>query len=220
MTAGWLGRRGLALGLLIALAALATLGGCAGVMRLDHDVRSFPDWADTAVPAAGDAYRLERLPSQRGAAPDGPQPQIEAAAEAALSRLGLRRVDSQASDSSAPVRWVVQLEARSTHLPRSPWAASDPWPGFGLPGRDYIVTGQGQVIALPGPWLSPPYYERAVALLLREATSGRVVYETRAAHDGPWPDSPELWRALFDAALDGFPQPPAGLRRVVLEIPR
>jgi hypothetical protein len=47
-----------------------------------------------------------------------------------------------------------------------------------------------------------------------------VVLETSARHDGRWNDSPALWRAMLDAALSGFPQQPAGLREVNIDIPR
>ena len=112
-------------------------------------------------------------------------------------------------------------------LPRAPW--EDPWnsgwgafgPGFGLPGRDYVVTPSGQVILFPAfPRFEQPYYQRAVSLLVREAATGRVVYETRAAHDGRWHGSPSLWTAMLDAALQGFPTPPPGVRRVNIEVPR
>ena len=70
------------------------------------------------------------------------------------------------------------------------------------------------------PHLTTPYYQREVSLVLRDARSARVVYETQASHDGPWADNPTLWAALLDAALQGFPQAPAGPRRVVIEVPR
>jgi hypothetical protein len=47
-----------------------------------------------------------------------------------------------------------------------------------------------------------------------------VVYETRAMHDGVWSDSTPVFATLFQAALANFPNPPAGLRRVNIDIPR
>jgi len=47
-----------------------------------------------------------------------------------------------------------------------------------------------------------------------------VVFETRATHDGPWADSAQILPAMLQAALQGFPAPPAGMRRVNMEIPR
>jgi len=46
------------------------------------------------------------------------------------------------------------------------------------------------------------------------------VFETRATHDGPWADSAQILPAMLAAALQGFPHPPAGVRRVDIEIPR
>ena len=45
-------------------------------------------------------------------------------------------------------------------------------------------------------------------------------YETHAAHDGPWLDPDRALGAMFDAALQGFPAPPAGKRRVDILLPR
>jgi hypothetical protein len=65
-----------------------------------------------------------------------------------------------------------------------------------------------------------PYYQRKVSLLVRQADSGQVVYETHAAHDGRWNSSHELWCAMLDAALQGLPTPPAGARQVNIDLPR
>jgi hypothetical protein len=59
-----------------------------------------------------------------------------------------------------------------------------------------------------------------VSLVVRDGQTGRVAYETRAAHDGRWHDSPAVWRAMIDAALQGFPAPPTGNRTVNIDIPR
>jgi hypothetical protein len=66
----------------------------------------------------------------------------------------------------------------------------------------------------------PTHYRREVSLIMRDLKSGQVVYETRATHDGPWSDSEQLFATLFQAAMAQFPNPPAGLRRVNIEIPR
>jgi hypothetical protein len=47
-----------------------------------------------------------------------------------------------------------------------------------------------------------------------------VLYETRATHDGIWADARAVLPAMLAAALQGFPVPPAGTRRVNIEIPR
>jgi hypothetical protein len=66
----------------------------------------------------------------------------------------------------------------------------------------------------------PSQYRHEARLLLRDLTSGLVVYETSATHEGPWSDSDNILRALLAAALKDFPNPPPGVRRVKVEIPR
>jgi hypothetical protein len=121
------------------------------------------------------------------------------------------------------------VSASNVRLPRAPW--EDPWDyggwgpfghPFAMPGRDYVVTGSGQVVFFPmmAPRFETPYYQRTVSLVIRDAASGRVVYETRAAHDGRWNSTPALWTAMLDAALQGFPAPPTGVRQVNIEVPR
>ena len=210
-------RRAAGLGL---LAAALLLGGCAGVIRLDNEVRSQADWplgpnAIVQRPASGDRYRFERRLSQQ--AQPAQQAALEGLARDALARVGLRPEDPA---GPAP-RWSVELAARSIRLPYPPWdepARANLSIGIGL-GH---VGRHGSIgLGLPlFPYPATPYYQRELTLLLREARSARVVYETSARHDGPWADSPTLWAALLDAALQGFPQPPTGPRQVVIEVPR
>jgi hypothetical protein len=64
-----------------------------------------------------------------------------------------------------------------------------------------------------------PYYVRDVVVLIRDARTQQVLYETRARHDGRWAD--EAVRAtLFEAAMKDFPRPALSPRRVRIEIPR
>jgi len=55
--------------------------------------------------------------------------------------------------------------------------------------------------------------------VLREAGTNRVVYETRARNDGPYTSSAAILPVMFQAALQGFPNPPQGERRVNIELP-
>jgi len=55
--------------------------------------------------------------------------------------------------------------------------------------------------------------------VLRELGSHRVVYETRARNDGPYSADSAVLPVMFQAALQGFPNPPQGERRVDIEIP-
>lgn len=208
-----------------ALLAAALLSGCASVMRVDNQVESFPRWQEqtpgAGVPAAPQVYRFERLPSQQDERAARAQDELERHAETALARRGWSRAGAGVS---AP--WTVQVAASALRLPRAPWEESwGPYGHFGspfaVPGRDYVVTGTGQVIFFPAfPRFETPYYQRAVSLVIREAGSGRVAYETRAAHDGRWNSSPALWTAMLDAALQDFPQPPTGVRQVNVDLPR
>ena len=214
----------------LALASVL-LSGCASVFLVDNQVESFPRWQDrpanAAVPAAPQVYRFERLPSQEQQRSASAQDELERYTENALSKHGWTRA---AANVSAP--WAVQVDASTLRLPRAPWedpwmSGWGPWGGYGygafaMPGRDYVVTRSGQVMFFPmmGPRFESPYYQRAVSLVIRDVRTGRVVYETRAAHDGRWNSSPGLWGAMLDAALAGFPSPPAGLRQVNIEVPR
>lgn len=203
------------------LAGALLLGGCAGVIRLENDVRSYADWTSSGAvmrPVPGDLYRIERRPSQIQA-PSAQQDAIEAIARDALEQVGLRQ--AQEPGSTGLPRWGVELGARSIRLPHAPWDEPRPW-GFSLGIGVGQIGRRGSIgVGMPlFPHAAPPYYQREVSVVLRELRSGRVVYETSAAHDGPWADSPTIWAALFDAALQGFPQPPAGPRRIVTEVPR
>jgi len=57
-----------------------------------------------------------------------------------------------------------------------------------------------------------------VSIVLRDIGSNRVVYETRARNDGPYNASAAILPVMFDAALQGFPNPPQGERRVNIEL--
>lgn len=205
-------RSGWAAGLL-GLALL--LGGCASVIRLDHEVQSYPRWSAGAVPGPGDRFGFERLPSLAQATAE--QTALEAAVGRRLQATGL-----QPASDAAPARWLIEVSARSQKFPYAPW--DDPrerWPFGGLVGRDYVVTGNGKVVRMPGfAGMTPPYYQREVSVLVRDARNGQAVYESRAAHDGRWHGTPAIWEALVQAALDGFPQAPSGPRRVTLDVPR
>jgi len=193
----------------VVLVVTALLAGCASTLRMDNTVQSFSTL--TEVPAAS-GYRYERLPSQRQ---DAAQPRLEAIADAALARVGLRR------DDASPT-FTVQVWSRMQYAV-SPWAQPrwggwSGWGGVGLGSHQGLGLGMG--IGFPIGGIDSPWYQREVGLILREAASGRVVYETHAFHEGYWIDPARAWPALLEAALQGFPQPPAGVRRVDITLTR
>ncbi|MHB1121465.1 MAG: DUF4136 domain-containing protein [Ramlibacter sp.] len=190
-------------GLLGLCVAVLLLAGCASTFLVDSKVRSFSSLA--ALPAQP-TYRFDRLPSQQ----EPGQAQLEAMADAALHRAGLRRDD-------ANPRYAVQVSGRLQPT-LSPWA--DPWRWGGGWGLGYHRRGLG--LGFGGPWggLESPWYHREVAIIVRELPSNRVVFESHASNDGPWLDNNTVFPAMFQAAMQGFPNPPPGPRRVDVQVGR
>ncbi|MDB5861548.1 MAG: hypothetical protein JWQ76_5237 [Ramlibacter sp.] len=190
-----------------AVLAAIVLSGCATGYTLDHAVQTYSHLS--SVPAQP-AYRFERLPSQQSSDPI--QTAIESMADPALYKAGLRR------DDSAP-RYTVQVSAREQRV-LSPFA--DPWDyggwGFGW-GVGYSHRGLG--IGLGGPLyprMEQQWFHREVSVIVRDLGNQQVVYETRATNDGPWGDSRTVLPVMFEAAMQGFPNPPAGPRRVDIRV--
>ncbi|MBS0505974.1 MAG: hypothetical protein JSR53_01190 [Proteobacteria bacterium] len=184
------------------LVATALLAGCAGPRLVQSDVSSYSTLTTLPSPPT---YRIERLPSQQlHAAAFAP---IEAQAEAALARVGLRRDDAQPS-------LVAQLGAEGGYAtPRAwPYYGPDPFYGRWGYGRGW-GWGPGWVMDAP-----PTLYHRKVSLVLRNAQTQQVVYETSATYEDVWTKDPAIYGVLFDQALSGFPQPPQGPRSVRTEV--
>jgi len=196
MTAGRAARLGVAL----FLATLTLwLSGCATARMIDSDVVSFTTAPGAVQPAT---YRFERLPSQTR---DAQQNQLEAMAAVALAKVGL-------TPQAAAPRYAVQVSMLISAI-----RPIYPQPSSGLFWRRYDERRMG------GPGfglhLEPPWYRHAVRLLMRDVATALVVYETTATFDGPWADSVHLLPVVLDAALQGYPNPPAGPRKVVIELP-
>lgn len=198
-------RRVLALPAMAVLAAVLLLSGCSTYL-LENNVQSF-----SGLPAlpANPTYTFERLPSQ---ANQPGQNTIEALADAALFRAGLRR------DDAAP-RYTVQVSARVQRV-LSPWA--DPWDSWGWGGwggwGPYNAFHHPGFCCGPFPRYEQPWFVREVGVVVRDKASHQVVYETHASSDGPWLDQAVVLPAMFDAALQGFPNPPQGVRRVNIQL--
>ena len=195
---------------LLGALALSGLTGCASMRIIDSDVVSV-----AAVPPGmslqGAKYRFERLPSQV----NNPEAGLaEQQAQAAMSAVGLVRDDAGAQLS-------VLVGFAGTQYLADPWGRPLP-PGWTPYGNVYMGNGLGPHIGLGRGMRFPPptHYHREVSLIMRDLKTGQVVYETRAVHDGPWRDNTTIFATLFQAALANFPNPPTGLRRVNIELPR
>ncbi len=200
----------------MALAALALswLTGCASMRLIDSDVVSVAA-VPPGVSLQGAKYRFERLPSQV----HNPEAGLaEQQAQAAMTAVGLVRNDAAASLS-------VMVGISGTQYLADPWGRplGTGWTpygniaigsGFGRNFGSHIGLGVG--MRFP----PPTHYRREVSVVMRDLKSGQVVYETRATHAGPWSDSVPIFATLFQAALANFPNPPAGPRRVNIELPR
>ncbi|EYC50297.1 hypothetical protein AZ34_03855 [Hylemonella gracilis str. Niagara R] len=212
----------------VLLALLAT--ACSGLRTIESQVQatvpaggaSSSAAATTTAAAAplgpGARYRYERLPSQ---AEDPARAEtIEAMADAALKAVGMVRDDQQP-------RYSVQIQTSVEAFYVDDWGRRYPGmppysPGFF--GELGVFVGPGRI----GPgtrigmgWTSwPPSVRHAygVSLLMRDLESQRIVYETRASHEGPWGDSDRVLPALLKAALQDFPAPHTG--PVKIQIPR
>lgn len=193
--------------------AVAALTGCAGLNQISADVRSYSQWPSDRPPGT---YVYERLPSQQVDALR--QQQLEDTARGALLAAGFTEADpGQASDFS------VQLGARVIGFNSGPWG--DPfWPGGMTPwiGRGH----RGQFYRGPGfgwgtQWTlyaGTPFYEREVAVLVRDRGTGQLVYESHASNSGGSPGIDPLLPSLFAAALSDFPHADANPRRVTTPI--
>lgn len=193
---------------LMVIAAAVLLSGCATSLIVDNDVQTFSQLRTMPQPAT---YRFERLPSQQAMA-GGALTQLEAAAEPALAKAGWVRNEGTAR-FSVQVGTAVQNNVQVV----DPWAYSR----FGPYGRRWAGAG------FYGPawgvgWHSGydnSFAQREVSVIIRDLSNQQVVYETRAVHSARWPGDPALLTPMFDAALSSFPQPPAGVRRVNIEVP-
>lgn len=191
------------------LLASLWLAGCAGPRAIESTVQSFAQWP-AGAPGAGATYRFERLPSMAADAQSGQhQDQLEALARQTLDKVGMAY--------STVGLYQVQVQAGLVRV-----SGGHPYPPLWLPGRDYVVNARGQVIwtGMSPLWVpEPDVYRREVALVIRQAGTGTVVFESRARNEGPYTFSATSLSAMLEAALAGFPNPPAGPRVVQVLLP-
>ncbi len=188
--------------ILAILTAAAALGGCASLYNVDADVSSFSRWPAGRGPAT---YAFERLPSQQA------QPQqaqmLEDSARRAVEGAGF-----VAAPEGAPADVTVQLGARITETDRSPFDDPFWYGGRGIWHRPFFYGRSGRPFWGPGwhrgYWDYPfdsSYYEREVAVLIRDKRSGDPLYESRAESQGPTTGVTTVLPALFVAAMKDFP---------------
>lgn len=189
-------------------AAALLQAGCASTRLVDSDVVSYTPTAAQAISVPA-TYRFERLPSQQAQA--DLQQQLETLAVPVLSLFGLQRNDQSA-------QYSVQLDVRVQQDLDAPWES--PW--FGVSRHHFIGYGSVRhgrfgLVAIHSDF---PAYRREVSVVMRRVPDNQVVYESRALHEGRWSDDAAIVPAILQAALNGFPKPPAGPRKVNIEIPR
>lgn len=187
-----------------AVFAALTLAGCAVQRTVDSQVQSWSTLASLPQPPS---YRLELLPSQQQDRAFDP---IVPLAHAALQRAGLK------PDQTAP-KLIAEIGVRTgTAYMEGPWYPYGPWGGFsgafGWGHRSGLRAGM-MLREMP-----PLLYRNEVSVLLRDAATQKTVYETSASNEDVWTDAPRIFGVLFDAALTGFPVPPAGPRQIRLPL--
>ena len=188
------------------------LGGCANVRLIDADVRSFASPPSINV---GAHYRFERLPSQQ--LREMQQSNLEAMAREALSRAGLEHDEANAR-YSVQVSYGMRVEPYYENPSPFGWGLG--WNlGWGSRGGSVGVGGRFPFMGFPGAMAQSAYWHQA-SLIIRSLGSQQVVYETSATHHGLWADTAAIAPALLEAALKDFPNPPAAVRRINIEIPR
>ncbi|GHC89827.1 hypothetical protein GCM10007320_37870 [Pseudorhodoferax aquiterrae] len=199
--------------LALAVAATVLLSGCATSYVVDNQVQTFSELRTVPQPAT---YRFERLPSQQSAA--GAQAQLEAAAEPALAKAGWVR-----NEAAARYSVLIGSDVVSTTQLVDPWVYSRFGPWGPYYGRRWAggagFYGWGPYWSYRYDMWDRSYAQRQVSVVIRDLSNQQVVYETRAVHESRWPNDPSLLAPMFDAALSSFPQPPAGVRQVNIEIP-
>lgn len=187
-------------------AALAAtlLAGCAALNTMSAEISTWGDWPADRKPGR---YAFDRLPSQ--AAQPEAATRLEDAARAALEAAGF----SAAAPGDKP-DVLVQVAARNSRADLDIWADPLWWRGGWMPGRRVWVE------PLWWPELhARTRYEREVALLLRDAESGKPLYEARASNEGANAGGSALQQALFRAALADFPRTGPNPRQVTVTLP-
>ncbi len=202
---------------LSAIFSIAWLGffmvGCSGLQLVENNVTAFHTW-NAPPPGPGTPYRFERLPSQQVSA--AYQDRVEETARLALAKVGMDL-------NPAAARFSVQVRVSTQVIETLPYGPGYDGFGFGMPGLFLGGGSRGGAFGLSFPlgYSTPsPYFHRDLTLLVRNLGNSQVVFETRVTNDGIQNETPAVLSAMLDAALQGFPEPPAGPRRINVQIPQ
>jgi hypothetical protein len=183
----------------LAMGTVLGLGGCASTRLIDSDVQSF---VGPVTPPANGTYRFERLPSQ--SAHTKQRDQLEALSSDALKKVGLL-LDEAQPQLAIQVQLQVQQYVRTPPIP----------PRLGR----LVMTPDGTLWQPVSPLLLESTWTRhRVSLVLRDIASNQIALESSAEFDGPWSDTLNLLPVILDAALQGYPTPPTGMRKVVIPL--
>jgi len=205
---------------LLALCSLL-LSGCNSMRIIESQVQTSTQWPVTASQSAAPAkafFRLDRLPADVNNLQAG---WAEVELEAALAPLGWTRNDTQA-------QYTIWIGVRAAEFIADPWGrpVRGPWVNrFNISiGSGYrphgIGWGLGMNSGMRAGFPPPSGYAQEVSIIIRDLQTSNVVYQTKALHEGPWSDHPNIWRPMISAALQGFPNPSVLNRRVDTSIAR
>jgi len=203
---------------LFVLFGVLFLSGCSTMRVIESQVQTSTQWPTGAAVPKQALFRWERLPADVNNAQAG---WAEVELEAALAPLSWTRNDVDA-------QYSVWVGVRTAEFIADTWGrpVRGPWVShlhFGV-GSGYRPRGMNTNIGwsmgsplYPGirPGFPPAVaYAQEVSIIIRDLKSSQVVYQTKASHDGPWADHPNILRVMMGAALQGFPQPSVMSRRV------
>lgn len=198
-----------------ALGALALAGCTAGPEIVVAHAR-----AEATAPADATLLQAPRYRFVAGPVVPG-QPtaaQLEPLAQVALATVGAVRDDAHPNVSVEVTATVTRGEYDNRNgwgLPPTYWGA-DYYLGLGEGVGDGWIGNDGH--ALLGANDLIPVWDRTVTLTLRDLATGKIIYRTSARHRGTLSDTSAVLGTLFEAALQGYPNPPQGLRRIVLPL--
>ena len=205
---------------LLALCSLL-LSGCNSMRIIESQVQTSTQWPVTASQSTAPAkafFRLDRLPADVNNLQAG---WAEVELEAALAPLGWTRNDTQA-------QYTIWIGVRAAEFIADPWGrpVRGPWVNrFNISiGTGYrphgVGWGLGMNSGMRAGFPPPSGYAQEVSIIIRDLQTSNVVYQTKALHEGPWSDHPNIWRPMISAALQGFPNPSVLNRRVDTTIAR